>query len=92
MAKITIKLFGVYRSDLKKSDVPAEANRVSDIFTVLNGIQDENFKKAALPAEKPAPIKFRDAIIYINGEKCTRKSAPLNDGDVIWVMSPASGG
>lgn len=37
-------------------------------------------------------LKFGDAIVYINGERCMRKGKKINDGDEIWLLSPAAGG
>ena len=37
-------------------------------------------------------LNFGDAIVYINGERCMRKKKKLNDGDEIWLISPAAGG
>lgn len=37
-------------------------------------------------------IEFGDAIVYVNGERCMRKGKKLNDGDEIWLLSPAAGG
>ena len=30
--------------------------------------------------------------VYINGEPCAKKGRRLNDGDELWLLSPASGG
>lgn len=95
MANVTVKLFGVFRSDTRMAKETVPAATVADIFPVLNKKIDEVYavNKAADPAlKKPDEIKFKDALIYINGEKISRKSAKLKDGDEIWVMSPASGG
>lgn len=47
-------------------------------------------RNAALePHEK---LKFGDAIVYVNGERCMRKGKKLSDGDEIWILSPAAGG
>ncbi len=37
-------------------------------------------------------LNFGDAIVYINGERCMKKKAKVNDGDEIWLLSPAAGG
>lgn len=95
MAKVTVKLFGVFRSDTKLASISLDAVKLEDVFAPLNDRAEEVFRQnsAADPSlDKPDPIKFRDAILYVNGEKCAKKSAKLSDGDEIWVMSPASGG
>ncbi len=95
MANVTVKLFGVFRSDTHMAKETLTAASVADIFPVLNKKVDEVYaaNKAADPTlEKPDEIRFKDALIYINGEKTSKKSAKLKDGDEVWVMSPASGG
>ncbi len=37
-------------------------------------------------------LKFGDAIVYVNGERCMRKGKKIADGDEIWLLSPAAGG
>lgn len=37
-------------------------------------------------------ITFKNTLVYLNGRRCAKKKTPLNDGDEIWIMSPASGG
>lgn len=95
MASITIKLFGVFRTDTKIACETINADKVIDIFDVLNLRVDEVYRhnlEADPTLEKPDPIAFKDAIVYIDGERCPKKSRKLNDGEEIWIMSPASGG
>lgn len=60
--------------------------------------QEENdpnakFKKARNEALNPhKELTFKDAIVYINGDRCMKKRAKVNDGDEIWLLSPAAGG
>lgn len=37
-------------------------------------------------------LQFKDAVVYVNGERCLRKSRKLSDGDEVWLLSPAAGG
>lgn len=95
MAKIKVRLFGVFRMDTHLSDEDIEVEKVIDIFDKLNILAGEKFeeKKKANPSlEKPDPISFKDAIVYINGERCPKKKHKLENGDEIWLLSPASGG
>ncbi|MCR5485856.1 MAG: MoaD/ThiS family protein [Clostridiales bacterium] len=95
MAEITVKLFGVFRSDTHIASEKLNAVKASEIFAVLNDMIDKKFeenKKSDPDLEKPDPIRWQDAIVYINGEKCSHKNAKLNSGDEVWIMSPASGG
>ena len=95
MAKIKVKLFGVFRSDAGVPFFEGNFNRISDLFPYLNTLEKESYEKKILTdkyAEKPSPVKFRDAIVYIGGEKCGNSLKKFKDGDEVWVMSPASGG
>ena len=95
MAKIKVRLFGVFRMDTHLSNEDIEVEKVIDIFDTLNILAGERFaekkKENPLLAE-PAPIAFKDAIVYINGERCSKKKRKLENGDEIWLLSPASGG
>ncbi len=96
MAKITVKLFGVLRVDSGLAGQEVNADKVQDIFGVLNSEIEEQFAHRAAaspkPLEKPDLLAFKDALVFINGERCKRKGTSLNDGDEVWLMSPASGG
>lgn len=95
MAKIKVRLFGVFRMDTHLSNEDIEAEKVIDIFDTLNVLAGERFaeKKKENPSlTEPDPIAFKDAIVYINGERCPKKKRKLENGDEIWLLSPASGG
>lgn len=95
MAKVTIKLFGVLRIDTRIAVEQLEIEKVSEIFDVLNKRAEEVFanNKAENPAtERPALLSFKDAVVFINGERCPKKGKKLNDNDEVWLLSPASGG
>ena len=95
MAKVTVKLFGVLRTDTRLAKEELDIEKLSDIFDVLNRKVDEVYaaNKANDPSlEKPDKLSFKDAIVYINGERCAKKSRKLNDSDEVWLLSPASGG
>ncbi len=84
MASVKVKLFGVYRVDTRRAELDLDAEKLKDVFTAL---------KAALGASPTeSGLKFEDAVVYLNGEVCRRKSTKLNDGDELWLLSPASGG
>lgn len=95
MAKVTVKLFGVLRVDTGLAASEVSADRLGDIFRFVNEeiaeLYDEHVREDH-SLERPDDISFSDAIVYINGKRCTRKSQRLSDGDEIWLMSPASGG
>ncbi len=95
MAEITVKLFGVFRSDTHMAKQTVNAGTLLDIFPILNDEVEKNIEKkqAEDPSiEKPEPIKFKDAVVYVNGERISKKGYKLKDGDEVWLMSPASGG
>lgn len=84
MAKIKVKLFGVFRVDTHVAEIDVEAERLRDVFNALGD---------KLGHEKmDSGLTFSDALVYINGEPCAKKSRKLNDGDELWLLSPASGG
>ena len=83
MAKVTVKLFGVYRVDTHIATAEITAEKLSDLLEELN-------KMAT--GENKSSIAFADATVFINGEHCKKKKQKLNDGDEIWLLSPASGG
>lgn len=95
MAEITIKLFGVFRTDTHLAKETISASAIADIFPVLNELSlkiwEENKIKDPT-VEKPDAIKFKDAVVYVNGERVSRKGYKVKDGDEVWIMSPASGG
>ncbi len=37
-------------------------------------------------------LQFKDAVVYVNGERCMRKGKKLSSGDEVWLLSPAAGG
>ena len=83
MAKVKVKLFGVYRVDTHISDVEITADKLSDLLGELNKLAT---------GENKSSIAFTDATVYINGEHCKKKKQKLNDGDEVWLLSPSSGG
>ena len=95
MAEVTIKLFGVLRVDTHLANEQIQAEKLGDIFDLLNRkvdrIYEENLKQSP-DLKHPAPLSFKDVIIYIDGERCSKKNRKLKDGEEIWLLSPASGG
>ena len=100
MADITVKLFGVLRLDSKISGTSLKAQTVAQVFDALNVSINEAYaakQSQALasgdPApEKPKPVMPDDAVVFVNGERCRKRKYKLNDGDEVWLLSPASGG
>ena len=84
MATVKVKLFGVFRVDTHTAEVELGAERLKDVFAALH----EKLGGAQLDSG----LQFKDAVVYINGEPCAKKSKKLSDGDEIWLLSPASGG
>ncbi len=83
MAKVTVKLFGVYRVDTHIATTEINADKLSDLLDELN--------KLAV-GENKSSISFSDATVFVNGEHCKKKRQKLSDGDEVWLLSPASGG
>ena len=76
MAKVTVKVFGVYRVDSGVKEYTAEANIVNDVFLSLN----------YLSKVPDSDINFNNTSVFVN------KKMKLKDGDEVWIMSPAGGG
>ncbi|MBQ6267499.1 MAG: MoaD/ThiS family protein [Clostridia bacterium] len=83
MAKVKVKLFGVYRVDTHISDIEIQAEKLSDLLEALNKIA---------VGEQKSSLSFTDATVFVNGEHCKKKRQKFNDGDEVWLLSPASGG
>ena len=84
MAQVKVKLFGVFRMDTHTAEVELGAEKLKDVFDALH----EKLGGAQLESG----LQFKDAVVYVNGESCRKKSQKLSDGDEIWLLSPASGG
>lgn len=95
MAEVKVKLFGVFRMDTHIPEIGMTVEKVEEIFPILNEKSVARYEenKKADPALAPPPVfQFKDAIVYINGERCGSKRRKLTNGDEIWLLSPASGG
>ncbi|MCQ2511811.1 MAG: MoaD/ThiS family protein [Lachnospiraceae bacterium] len=95
MANVTVKLFGVLRVDTQLPASKISANTVEDIFGILNTKVDEIFAEKIKENPRlvhPDQLSFKDALVFINGDRCSKKKTILKDGDEIWLLSPASGG
>ena len=95
MAKVLVKLFGVFRMDTHIPEIEMDIARVDDLFPILNekSLALYEDKKAEDPKlKKPQTFAFKDAIVYVNGERCPKKRKTLQEGDCVWLLSPASGG
>ena len=95
MAKVLVKLFGVFRMDTHIPEIGLDVEKVGEIFPLLNEksmtlYQERKSSDPALPP--PDAFAFKDAIVYVNGERCPRKGKRLENGDEVWLLSPASGG
>ena len=82
MANVTVKLFGVFRVDTHTPSIALQAEKLGDVFPALH----------TELGQMESGLQFKDAIAYINGESCKKKSRKLCNGDEIWLLSPASGG
>lgn len=95
MAKVKVRLFGVLRVDTHLAEEELEIEKVKDIFPSLNHKVDEIYEANLRDnpgLERPDAIEYKHIVLFINGERCKSKSQKLNDGDELWVLSPASGG
>ena len=81
MAKIDVKCFGVLRIDSKIAKTSLDAEDIADVFPKMNAL-----------IEGDMTVEYGQALVYLNGERCTSKRKKLKDGDEVWLLSPASGG
>ena len=91
MAKVTVKLFGVYRMDTRLKQAEVEATVLSEALEKLHAFIEEKAKTEGT-LETVKNLSFKDATVFIGGERVRKKKQKLSDGDEIWVLSPASGG
>lgn len=47
-------------------------------------------RNAALMPHKG--LDFKDAIVYVSGERCMKKKMRLQGDEEVWLLSPAAGG
>ena len=84
MATVKVKLFGVFRVDTHVAETEIQAQTLKDVFGALNDKIGN--------VQMDSGLEFKDALVYVNGEPCAKKGYRLNDGDELWLLSPASGG
>lgn len=84
MAEIEVKLYGKLNLDSKIKSTKLNAQNISGIFDELN--------KQILLIDGAKPIYYKDALVYINGKRCSNKRKKLKEKDLIWLMSPTMGG
>ena len=105
---VKVKIFGVIRTTTGFGYIETDAKTVNDIFEFISkkmaqGYKEEQERQKNDPNVKyvkprnPAlnlheTLKFGDAVVYVNGERCMRKKKKLSDGDEVWLLSPAAGG
>lgn len=86
MALVTVKLFGVLRIDSHIAEEEMAADTLQDVFDQLSRAAGDG------GSGQHNAISFREAVVYIDGKRTTKKHRKLKSGEVIWLMSPASGG
>ena len=83
---VKVKIFGVIRSTTGFGYLEVEAKSVKDIFDEISKKMEKGYK------EDKEKLEFKDAVVYVNGERCMRKGKKLKAGDEVWLLSPAAGG
>lgn len=84
MAEIEVKLYGKLNIDSKIKSITINAENISEMFEELN--KQISLDKGAMP------VYFKNALVYINGKRCSSKKKKLMGKDIIWLMSPTMGG
>ena len=86
MAKVHIKLLGLFRLDTGLHELDAEGDRVKDLYPFL-------LRKAreVKPDTTVTQADLDGCIILIKGKQ-VKKGTRLHDGDTVHLMSPVCGG
>ena len=83
---VTVKLFGLFRLDSGLKELRAEAGTVKALYPVLLAAARETN-----PGSTVTAADLDGCIVVINGRQ-GQKNSRLNDGDVVYLMSPVCGG
>ena len=83
---VKVKLFGTFRLDTGLKELDAEASSVKELYPVLL----EEAKKVN-PTTTITAADIDGCIVVINGKQ-SKKSSKLKDGDMVFLMSPVTGG
>ncbi|MFA6867273.1 MAG: MoaD/ThiS family protein [Clostridia bacterium] len=81
---ITIEFYGLYRLNYKMAKTQLEASTLKDLL-----------EKIAVKYPVYSYKELKNSVILINEVnfiKLKKFRTPLKDGDVVFIMSPASGG
>lgn len=104
---VKVKIFGVLRSTTGLSEHNTSAKTVNGIFEEISEIMEKRYyedlkkqeednsefkKKRNAALEPHKELKFKDAIVYVDGERCMRKGKKLPESGEVWLLSPAAGG
>ena len=83
---VKVKLFGTFRLDTGLKELDAEASSVKELYPILL----EEAKKVN-PTTTITAAEIDGCIVVIN-VKQSKKSSKLKDGDMVFLMSPVTGG
>ena len=83
---VKVKLFGTFRLDTGLKELDAEASSVKELYPILL----EEAKKVN-PTTTITAADIDGCIVVINGKQ-RKKNSKLKDGDMVFLMSPVTGG
>lgn len=86
MAKVNVKLFGLFRLDSGIREIELEADRVRDLYRPL-----AQAARSARPDTAFGEKQLNGCMIVINGVP-GRERSRLKDGDEVFLLSPVAGG
>ena len=104
---VKVKIFGVLRSTTGLSEHKTSAKTVNGIFEEISEIMEKRYyedlkkqeednsefkKKRNAALEPHKELRFKDAVVYVDGERCMRKGKKLPENGEVWLLSPAAGG
>ena len=86
MAQVHVVALGLFRLDTGLHELDLEAEKVKDLYPLL-------LEKARElnPETSVTRGDLAGCIVLVNGRK-SKKGMPLEDGDIVHIMSPVCGG
>lgn len=90
---IDVKYFAFIRKKLNKNKEQIALNESISIFEFIKQyICSQNFDVKSYLLDETENKLSLQAIIFLNGEKCTNETIMLSDRDEIIIMTPIAGG
>lgn len=86
MARVKVKLLGMFRLDTGIHELEATVSSVKDLYPVLLAKARELNPETTISA-----ADIDGCVVLVNGRQC-KKNTKLSSGDEVYLMSPVCGG